>query len=755
MARPARQRLFKFIITISLISIIIILISAILISRLPDYAHLAEEYRAKSGFAVLDSKGRILKLVPDNADNYHLWTRLEDIPYNVRHAFITAEDKRFYSHWGFDPLAIARAAFQNVRHGKIVSGASTITLQVVRMLSPKPRTLRSKIIELFAAAKLERQLSKDEILEIYLNMLPMAGNVRGVPLAARTYFGKNVATLNTHEAIMLSIIPRAPARFNPRKSAGRESLSKEAARICNSGFGAKNGIEQFTKAPSFQITRLPSIAPHFTEMVSPDQDPKEYLSTTLDAKLQTEVQRIVKSHEVELGKKGISQIGLLVVNRNCEILSLMGSFGYGPKKLGYNNAVLARRSGGSILKPFLYAAAIEKTQAPISVIPDVFRTYATPFGDYQPYNSDRRWYGPVSLRIALGNSLNTPAIQVINSLGVDNFYNLLNQLDLISEKSSGPDHYGLGLAIGNVEVRLIDLVQAYSVFVNEGKYKRISFKDNSGLQYERIFSRETTYLINHVLADPSARLLTFGNPSSFDFGFQICIKTGTSSNYRDAWIIGYTTGHIIGIWGGNFKGSSGGGSASSPALGPVFHDIVRAVYGSGQPEDFTRPDTLQENFVCWMSGQIAGPNCPYVGRELFHTGHEGDTCKIAHNDSNSFPLGPGYASWLDKRNTEMGNTRFKLGTRNNGPIASGQKKIEIVTPHDNDRFVISPFKKDKILFRAVPEPVSSHITWMMNGYEIAKTPAPYEFSWIPQRGTHVVHAITPDNLAAKITITVE
>lgn len=749
-----------------------ILAAAVMYHLLPDYTHAVEQQRTRAGTAVVDRNGRILRLFPDGRSRFSIWSEIDKIPRHLKEAVIAAEDKRFQYHPGFDPIAVIRASYFNLLRRKTVSGASTITQQAVRLIHPRPRTYCSKIIELLAGMKMEWQLSKDQILELHMNLSPMSGNIRGVRLAARTYFGKELENINVAEAAVLAAVPRSPSRFDPRRPRGRKQLTAEKDRILQRmaalGYISPETLKLMSGAVvQFRMRPLPLEAPHLVDLALLRAFPKnDTLKTTINLEVQHTVEQILHSHRKRLRDMGIEQAGAVVSSvKDSEVLALVGSLGYGQTYLGYNNAVLARRSAGSILKPFLYALALEQGRSSFSEISDTLRTYRTPQGDYQPYNADRRWYGPVNIRLALGNSLNMPAVKTLKETGLEDFFTLLGRLGLVTGDSGPADYYGLGLAIGNVEVSLFRLAQAYGCAARCGVYQPLSIVPEEKEKGVPVFSPETAYVISDILADPSARLLTFGNPSYFDFGFPVSVKTGTSTNYRDSWIVAYTPEHVVGLWAGNFSGSPTNHSAAATALGPILRQIIGSLYGASPPEPFKRPAGVREEYVCWMSGRLASPNCTHTVRELVIAGTaQPEVCDLPHDRDFHYYLGASYAQWLNRKETEQGASRFRLASPDRAASEAGLGdrrstrrggRIEIVSPHNLDRFVLSPHNSGRVLFRAIPNPVVSNVVWMIDGMEVASTPPPYEFFWQLTRGRHVVHAITPNRAAAEVTIHVE
>lgn len=754
-------------------------VSAVLVYlSLPDYRNAIQEQRNRIGTAVLDRHERILRMFPDGKGRMGLWCDGSLFPEHLKAAVIAAEDKRFYYHPGFDPIAIVRALYTNIERVKTVSGASTITQQVVRLIRPRPRTYRSKIVEMLASMKMESQLSKEQILELYLNLSPMGGNIRGAGLAARIYFNKDVENITLAEAAVLATLPRSPSRLDPRRPAGRKLVLAEKdcvlKRMAAMGSISDDQLKM-SLGPTvvFKNRSIPIRAPHFVDMILTNSGKSgATIKTTLDLNLQQGVEQILRSHRDRLRRLGIDQaVAVIASCRSAEVLALVGSLSYSERYQGFNNGALAQRSAGSTLKPFLYALALEKGYGSSSEISDTDRVYQTPHGDYQPKNADRREYGPVNVRSALGNSLNVSAVKVAQWVGLEDLYRVLDRVEVINSSSPPPDHYGLGLAVGNVEVSPYQLVQAYLTLANGGEFRPLRIVPEPGASLSRVFSPDVAYIITNILADPSARLLTFGNPGYFDFGFPVSVKTGTSSNYRDAWTVGYTSEHVIGLWAGNFDGRPSPGRMGASVCGPILLDLTRLLYGNTPPEGFTRPAGVRDETVCSMSGRRATPRCPYTTTELVAGNRQLMTCDLPHEDEHH-PLGSSYAKWLHGREALQGVGRFRLekpdnvarrgggeiigrdGSRGPGP-ASHTSRIEIISPHNRDRFVISRYRPSPIVFRALPERVVEHVVWYLDGTELARTGPPYEFFWEPIRGSHELLAVTPENAAAKASFSVE
>jgi penicillin-binding protein 1C len=617
----------------------------------------------------LDRNGEVLRFMPDETGERHIWIDLKDVPDIVKNAFIAIEDERFYSHNGVDLIAIVRALKDNIKHGKIVSGASTITQQVVRRIYPHKRTYKNKIIEIFRSYRLEGILSKDEILEQYLNRIPMGNNIIGVELASWVYFNKTVSDVSVAEAAVLASLPKAPGLLNPYGKNVEQLLKRKNTvlfKMAELGYLSKEELNEalkyeivFNKKPIF-----PNKAPHVVDLLT--SRGKKILGihhTTIDLNLQTEIEKILASHKVRLASRGARQAGVIVVqNPTMEVLASVGSISYSPENKGYNNGTTALRSAGSTVKPFLYALALEEGYTVSSLLEDVLRKYRTPSGNYSPDNFDRKEYGPVTMRVALGNSLNISAIKILEALDLEIAYQIFERVRLINDSEKGAGHYGLGLVVGNAEVSLEQLVTAYAILANGGIYRPLKYLlDEKEDKADTVFSKETAYIISDILSDPSARIIIFGGIREMDFPFRISIKTGTSTKYRDGWAVGYTPEYTVGIWTGNFEGNPTNRISGASGAMPIFKEVMHLLYKSSYPSGYERPENVIVAEVCGISGMKPGPHCNYVTRELFIKGTEPEeTCRFHRNERYFHELTTNYAGWIYEKNKKVSAGSYRL-----------------------------------------------------------------------------------------------
>lgn len=659
-----------------------------------DPAVVSNQVSMGRGTVFLDRSGRELRFLPDGRGERARWVGLAEVPATVRNAFIAAEDERFHRHHGFDGIAILRALWSNMTKRRVVSGASTISQQVVRLVhserstaedaegaekAKKRRTYKDKLVEIVRSVKMERVLSKDQILEQYLNRVPMGNNLVGVETAAQAYFGTSVKNLSPSEATLLASLPKAPGMLNPYGK-GFERLIERRDWVL--GRMERLGMlppDQAAPAkavrPRLRNLSFRSSAPHVIDMLLNQGADRGIVRTTIDLDLQTRVQEILASHAERLRYRGASQAAAIVIhNPTMQVLAAAGSLEYSERAGGFNNGVLAQRSAGSTLKPFLYALAMEEGETVTTLLEDTGRVYRSREGQYAPLNFDRKEYGPVTMRAALGSSLNLSAVRMLDRLGEERFYDLLMRMRLINHPERGPDHYGLGMAIGNPEVNPEQLAEAYAALANHGIYRRASYLmpetraagdlQEKGRRQERtyLFLPQTAAIITDILSDPTARMFTFSrNRNMMDAPFPISIKTGTSTFFRDLWAAGYTRDHTVVVWAGNFDGSPTRNLSGSTAAMPIFSDIVSWLYRQGPPTPFRQPRGIKRVVVCGYSGMRPTEHCSQTVRELFIDGTEPQgKCTFHTATARRHELAAPYAGWLYDKNQSGSAGRYRL-----------------------------------------------------------------------------------------------
>ncbi|MGB6220425.1 penicillin-binding protein 1C [Haloferula sp.] len=525
---------------------------------------------------------------------------LTEIPSDLIACTLAAEDKRFLTHGGIDLLATARAAKDRLAKGRITSGASTITQQLIKISSPKsPRTLKTKLREALTARHLEMTWTKDQILEAYLNRLDYGHNRLGPTEAARYYFQKPLTDLSLAECALLAGLPQSPSRLNPTRHPDRALTRRTTVltRLASNGKYDKSRIstakaEPLTLRPLKRITTAPWLT-SFPDLRPSTPD----LQTTLDARLQRQLETIVTEELAPLADKNLHHAAVVVIhNPTGEILALVSSGNWNDPRGGQINGALAPRSPGSALKPFTYLLSFEQAgRFPGSIVADIPTRFRTREGLDLPENFDRHFRGPVTIRQALACSLNIPAMRELNDLGgPEPLHSFLQQLG-ITTLDPDPIPYGLGLTLGNAPVNLLELTNAYATLARGGGFHPPSlFKHPSSPIPHRCFSQESAYLIADILSDPAARAPAFSRHGPLELPFRCAAKTGTSSDFRDNWCLGFTPEFTVGVWAGNFDNSPMKGLSGVAGAGPIFRRTMIAAHQNHEPTWFKQPDSLAQ-----------------------------------------------------------------------------------------------------------------------------------------------------------------
>jgi len=748
---------------------------------------LGVRHRLERGFApasldlpscriIQDSSGELLYFAPDARGERHRAVSLQEIPPLLQAAFLVAEDERFHEHAGVDLLAVLRALRDNHRAGRVVSGASTITMQLVRCNSDRERSLGAKVRETVQALIVERRLDKDQILERYLNSVPMGRNIRGVALAAECYFDLPLAELSAAQCATLAALPKAPGTLDP-VGGDLERLRQRRLwiidRLVDSGMlttqvAAAARWEQIAACrPVF-----PMQATHFCQRVL--SNPEEFsgwyrsggnqvLSTTLDAGLQENAEFLLRSHRERVRRLGASQAALLLVrNHDRAVLATVGSFEWAAGEGGFNDGTRAARSSGSTLKPFLYALALDSGYDPAAFLEDLEQSYRTPGGEYRPRNAGGESFGPVGMRTAMGSSMNLTAIRLVRDLGNDRFLEHLDRCRLPARSSADAGHYGLGLAVGNLEVTLEGLVSAYAMLAAGGLSAplRYSVESMPG-DARRVLSEEASWIISDMLADPSARTLGFGRTPLANAPVPVAIKTGTSTYSRDAWILGYTPQYTIGIWSGNFDGSSAAGLGGMDACEPILGDLLRSLYGATSPAAFPPPAGVERQEVCAYSGHEPSEHCPSVRHEWFlRVNPSRSVCSFHGEQGRRHELPAPFAAWVDDRGTGVDESAWKLANAGRFP-GRGRDEIhgagiQITYPLRNDRFRLAATGEQyRVPLRVRLDRPLPWVRWFVDGVELARVGPPYETEWTLQRGEHRISVSGPDQRGVELTLFVD
>ena len=710
---------------------------------------------------VYDRDGRPLSYTLTSAWNVHNQVPLHEIPPLLRQAVIEAEDKRFYQHNGVDWFARLHAAWQNVRSLRIVRGASTITEQVVRILHPRERSVWARLVEGIEAGRLERRFSKGEILDFYLNQLPFSARRRGVAQAARYFWDRDLETLSERELLELAIIIRAPERFdlhrNPRGIEGR--VTTLAARM--RGMGALSSEQHDlirSQSSILRHSRLPLQADHFVRFVQGDikrqadtaspSVTKSRLNTTLIGTIQERAREILDERVRDLRAAHVTDGALLIVdNSDASVLAWVNAGEFSMERGSQIDAVLTPRQPGSSLKPFLYALAVSTGWTAATRIEDSPLAQAVGSGLHSYRNYSRVYYGEIPLRVALGNSLNVPAIKAVQWTGVRDFLDFLRGAGFES-LSASPEHYGEGLALGNGEVTLYELVRGYAALANRGVWRPLrhlrgdSF-DNERVKPHSIVSPEVASVIGDILSDPQARRLEFGSDGLLRFPVETAVKTGTSTDYRDAWAVGYSANFTVGVWMGNLNRVSMReiSGARGPAL--VLRSVFAELERTRESRDLFRSPRLWHQNTCAMSGAIAGINCPHA-HEIFVVGTEPKAeCQQNHSAGDM---------------NESGDSDTAAQHQSVSSAISATSSLTITMPTSGLHVARDPRIPDnaeRLVFEVERVGQAETIEWIVDGVSVGRSErGERRFPWPLIPGHHVVRAVSVERSSQRASLEV-
>lgn len=549
-----------------------------------------------------------LYLAPDEA--WRFPTRLAAVAPILPRLVVAAEDRHFYRHPGVDPLALTRAAVSNLRAGHVVSGGSTITMQLARLAEPKARTLAGKCREALAALALERRLSKEAILERYLNLAPYGGNIVGVGAASLLYFGKTPDRLSLAEAALLTVLPRSPNTLDPARhpQAAKAARDRLLAALAHRGVIDRQEAAEAMAAPvPTRLASAPFVAPQFCELARQAAPAAIRLDTTLDPAVQQAATEILRGRKATLASQGIGAVAAVVLDAaSRDVLAMVGSTDFfGDARFGQINGATIRRSPGSALKPFLYAMALDAGLVfPQSQLLDI----PTAFGGYRPKNYDGLFRGRVTTEQALVSSLNVPAVRLLNDVGTGAFLDTLHRAGL-SSLDKPAAHYGLSLVLGGGEVTLLSLVNAYADLASFGEHRPAKVLACPTGPGSRLFSPEASAMVTAMLTKVERPDL----PTSWDRALavpSVAWKTGTSYGHRDAWAVGYSADRVIGVWVGNMDGAPVKGISGAVHAGPILFELFRAVEPHGCRPAVAPWLNIREVEVCADSRQLPGPDCP-------------------------------------------------------------------------------------------------------------------------------------------------
>jgi penicillin-binding protein 1C len=730
----------------------------------------------------LDRHGRLLQEVLSLDSSRSVRVPLSRVSPSFIQAILSAEDRRFLSHGGVDYPAVARATVANLRAGRIVSGGSTVTCQLARLVRPAPRTVATKFREWHLAFRMEAGMSKAEILEEYVNRLPMGGNLYGVEAGARGWLGVSASDLTVAQAAYLAAIPNAPSRLTPRRDAGALRARQKRIIAAMARCGAIGSAEAARSAKE-EVAPLPAeasfIAPHLVFRLLRELPPgSREVITTIDADLQRRATRLVAATVSSLrGQSVTNGAALIIDNATGETLAYVGSTDWlSGEDDGRIDGAATPRQPGSALKPFLYSLAFERDFTPASVLPDVPAFYRIPEGLYSPRNYSKVSYGPVRLRAALANSLNIPAVRLTDAVGVEPFLSRLKALGFAS-LTRGADHYGLGLVLGGGEVTLTELAGGYLALARGGRYAPPLFvlavdgKRTPRVSPVPVIDPRAASQVTDILSDRFARSAEFGVDSVLAFPFACAAKTGTSWEYHDNWTAGYTSEQTVAVWVGNFDRRPMQRVSGVTGAGPLFARLISDLYrGADDPERFVPAPGLAEITVCALSGKSPRPWCPHTVSERVREEERnalastpcdlhvrqridlrngllatGRTPEAFAGERVFAALPPAYRDWYRAAGVTPPPTAASPIDGDGGPAATrGATSLAITRPADGAVFARLPdlaADYQSIRFAATGDGAEV-VRWLLDGRELGTTEGGRELLWTAEPGEHELVART-------------
>ena len=737
---------------------------------------------------IYDRRGTLVQVLALEGGVRREFTPLSAMPQQAIDIFLAAEDKRFFSHCGLDFSAVVRAALQNIRNAQRVSGASTVTMQLARIVVPaKKRTLAAKLNEAWNALRIERRLSKNEILELYLNTLPFGFQTEGITSAAKTFFAAPLEELSIEQLCCLAVIPRRPSGNNPLEhpevcaERARElyrSLGNSSAASGNSaadsGHGASIGsvpLENFVRiAENARRAEYPFYLPHCVDFLKKrlareGRSLPPEIRLTADALFSFHAENLLAG---ELANNSYARVYngavFAIENETGNIIVWVGSNSYFDRDhQGQIDGVTAMNQSGSSSKPFLYALALDKGYKPSDVLPDI----PLRFGSdevYIPRNFNNRYNGPVRFRTALASSLNVPAVNLLDSIGEAFYADTLDKLHFDSIRTKGLDA-GLALALGSAQVSLYELVRAFSVFPRDGTVIPLRLLEDSGSSGEalraadsppdsvnddfspsRVYSPDSARIICSILSDSEARVKGFGFSSVFKTDFPSMFKTGTANQYQSLIALCASSAYTVGVWLGNFSGETVIGKTGSSIPAYVAKEVLTRLQtsadGNGKilpARNFAEPEHWHRGTVCALSGMIASPDCPNTISEYLPD-------SLTAEDKKRFRC-----TWHTKENGRLKTVypeeyrNWFLSAERYGAVNVGGAPLAIVRPVSGSRFLYdSAYKNIAVVPLEINGGHGDTVRVFLDGAEYAVLERPFFINLNAGKGKHRVRAVCAD-----------
>ena len=743
-----------------------------------------------------DRQGRFLGEIasPENKEVGY-WS-VDPLPERVVAATLALEDGRFDRHPGVDPAAVLRAFWQNLRSGHRVSGASTLAMQVARMQTPTPRTYLQKAMEAATALLLTWRHGRRQVLAHYLRIVPYGNRIHGIAYAARRYFDKPAEDLSWAEIAFLTAIPQTPARMNPYTLGGQQAAIRRGQWVLNRLYqSGRMKREEYELAcqqigslriPPFHARPLQSLHALLRlekRLAEPEIRAalvrRPIVKSTLDLDLQEEVSwRVFESVWQHSAEGAVNGAVIVLDCPTNEVLAWVGSSDYFDSlRAGSIDYTDVPRSPGSALKPFFYALALERgVITPATILDDLER------GAGGITNADDAFLGPLLPRMALANSRNVPAANLLNQIGLEEGFDFLRSLRLHDGRAPARQ-YGLGLSIGGMPVTLEQLVRAYSLFSREGLFgDLIWYQGQPHVESHRLLSEETARQLTLFLSDPLARLPSFPRLGPLEFPYSVAVKTGTSSRFRDAWTVAYSSRYLVGVWMGDpdFKpmnhltGYKLSAEVARSVLDLLHQDQIHGLADYAFPP----PRGYVSRRLCALSGQLAARMCSQVFEEWFRPGAEpAEYCRahvlVAVDSRDGRPaspatppafveeqlfidLPPHYAEWMSR----AGVPRLPVLA---GPVPPGYGsaqpiiRLAVHSPENGLRLLRdpeSPAESGTLALKAVADPPIPQLAWYVDGRPYKLVDYPYTARWKVQPGEHTFQVRIPQSPIASTSIRV-
>ncbi|MDH5729238.1 MAG: transglycosylase domain-containing protein [Gammaproteobacteria bacterium] len=730
---------------------------------------------------VLDDQGNFLGQIGQHEEHGYGYWPVNQIPKRIQQSVIVLEDKRFFSHWGVDPLAVLRAMRQNWSSENRVSGASTITMQIARMQNPSGRNYFNKVHEALTAFFITLRHSRQAILRHYLRIIPYANQSHGIAHAARIYFNKPIEDLSWAEIAFLSSIPQSPGLSNPYRHNGLKRIRQRGERLLErmhennliDGAEFDLAIQQLQKLKALprraRSRQFLHALLYLEQQIT--QDTPYLLHTYLDSGLQSHVNEFSRRSLNRYQTDGAENLAAIVLRRSDNaVLAWAGSSDYfSEASAGAIDYARTPRSSGSTLKPFIYAQALD-TQIiqPNTVLEDL------PSHAQGTSNFDRRFLGPVLARQALANSRNIPAIGLVDKIGLESAYENLHALGLHQNLNSAI-YYGNALAIGNLPTTLSQLIRAYSALANDGVLQDLKWHRESDIASKHVISKDIARLITLYLADPMARLPSFPRLGSSEYPFPVAIKTGTSQGFKDAWSIAYSRDFLVAVWIGRPDAQSmknlGGSNSASHLVKMIMLTLHKDQVRGQNDTAFAQPENYHPVFICRYTGYLSSDEChqntmellpkastpsqatPLEAIKLDKRNHllAGEWSPKKYIIEKSFIDMPRkYFAWARSQSIQVKPDKYSMldfdPTKFKGQISAKQNPVlddkislKITYPMDNSLLLINPHvprDTNSISLHLETNAKLEQVLWFVDDQPYQLASPPYSVRWPMQTGTH-------------------